>query len=120
MLSYSKLVAELEETVVKMVFEGYGVDEKKYESYLKSINYLSRVMKYREAKANENKLGFVSHTDKSFMSTIHQFQVDGLEVKAKDGEWFGVELSPSSVVVMAGDAIMVISMDFPPFLSFFF
>lgn len=90
-----------------MVFESYGV-EKYFDSHIKSANYLCRVMKYREAKVNESKMGFVSHTDKSFMSTIHQNRVNGLEIKAKDGEWFGVELSSSSsVVVMAGDAIMV-------------
>lgn len=90
-----------------MVFERYGVG-KYYESYVGGANYLSRVMKYREATVNENKLGFVSHTDKSFMSTIHQNQVDGLEIKAKDGDYFGVHhLSSSSVIVMAGDAIMV-------------
>lgn len=112
---YSKMAAELEEMVVKMVYESYGV-EKYYESYLKSIHYLCRFMKYREPKMNETKLGFVSHTDKSFMSTIHQFQFDGLEVMSKDGQWFTVQLSPSSFVVMAGDAIMV-SMFFPVKMS---
>lgn len=102
MLVYSKLAAELEEMVVRMVFESYGV-EKYYESC-----YLARVMKYREAQENEPKLGFVSHTDKSFMSTIHQnCNINGLEIKTKNGDWFGVQLSPSSIVVMAGDAIMV-------------
>ncbi|XP_073136071.1 probable 2-oxoglutarate-dependent dioxygenase AOP1 [Henckelia pumila] len=105
LLVYTKLAAELELLVVKMVFESYGVD-KHYESHVESANFLCRVMKYREPKTHENKLGFVSHTDKSFMSTIHQNQVDGLEIKAKDGEWFGVELTPASIVVMAGDAIM--------------
>lgn len=53
-------------------------------------------------------MGFVSHTDKSFMTVVHQNQIAGLEIKAKDGQWFGVDqLSPSSFVVMAGDAIMV-------------
>ncbi|KAF3650905.1 putative gibberellin 3-beta-dioxygenase 3-like [Capsicum annuum] len=103
-LAYSEAAAELEEMVVKMVFESYGV-EKYYETHVKSVNYLARVMKYREAQAEEAKLGFVAHTDKSFMSTIHQNQVNGLEIKGKDGQWFGVELSPSSIVVMAGDAI---------------
>ncbi|KAL0342054.1 UNVERIFIED_CONTAM: putative 2-oxoglutarate-dependent dioxygenase AOP1.2 [Sesamum calycinum] len=106
LLLYTKLAAELEKIVVQMVFEGYGVG-KYYESFVSSANYLCRVMKYRQPKIKENKMGFVSHTDKSFMSTIHQNQVDGLEIIAKDGEWFGVhDLSPSSVVVMAGDAIM--------------
>ncbi|XP_059311110.1 probable 2-oxoglutarate-dependent dioxygenase AOP1 [Lycium ferocissimum] len=105
LLAYSKAAAELEEMVVRMVFESYGV-EKYYDSHVKSVNYLARVMKYREAQEQEAKLGFVAHTDKSFMSTIHQNQVNGLEIKRKDGQWFGVELSPSSIVVMAGDAIM--------------
>ncbi|KAM3308113.1 hypothetical protein P3S67_009857 [Capsicum chacoense] len=104
-LAYSKAAAKLEEMVVKMVFESNGV-EKYYETHVKSVNYLERVMKYREAQAEEAKLGFVAHTDESFMSTIHQNQVNGLEIKGKDGQWFGVELPPSSVVVMTGDAIM--------------
>ncbi|KAL2243420.1 probable 2-oxoglutarate-dependent dioxygenase AOP1 [Sesamum indicum] len=106
LLLYTKLAAELEKIVVQMVFEGYGVGQY-YESHISSANYLCRVMQYRQPKMQENRMGFVSHTDKSFMSTIHQNQVDGLEIKAKDGEWFGVhDLSPSSLVVMAGDAIM--------------
>lgn len=92
---------------MEMVFEGYGVG-KYYESHMDSAKYLCRVMKYRQPKIGENKMGFVSHTDKSFMSTIHQNEIDGLEIKAKDGNWFGVHhLSLSSIVVMAGDAIMV-------------
>ncbi|PSS07489.1 2-oxoglutarate-dependent dioxygenase AOP1.2 [Actinidia chinensis var. chinensis] len=103
-LLFSKLIAELEQWVVRMVFESYGV-EKYYESHLNSISYLCRVMKYRNPKKESN-MGFVTHTDKNFMTILHQNQVDGLEIKAKDGQWFGVELCPSSFVVMAGDAIM--------------
>lgn len=106
LLSYTKIAAELEQMVAKMVLESYGV-EKYYESYLKSASYLSRVMKYREPKMNETNMGFVSHTDKSFLTILHQNQVNGLEIKAKDGEWFTVEFVPSSFVVMAGDAAMV-------------
>ncbi|XP_051135915.1 probable 2-oxoglutarate-dependent dioxygenase AOP1 [Andrographis paniculata] len=110
-LTYTKLSVELERIVFEMVLEKYGVG-KYYESIVGSANYLCRVMKYREAKIGENKVAFLSHTDKSFMSTIHQNQVDGLEIQAKDGEWFAVDnLSTSSVVVMAGDAFMAWSND---------
>ncbi|KAL7162382.1 hypothetical protein ACSBR2_042797 [Camellia fascicularis] len=71
MLPFSKAIAELEQMVVKMVFESYGV-EKYYEPNLKSASYLSRVMKYRRPEMNESNMGFVAHTDKSFMSIIHQ------------------------------------------------
>ncbi|CAK9174665.1 unnamed protein product [Ilex paraguariensis] len=106
LLSYCKLAAELEQMVVRMVFESYGT-EKYYEPHLSAATYLSRVMKYRGPETNETNMGFVAHTDKSFMTILHQNQVNGLEVKAKDGEWFDVEFPPSSFVVMAGDAIMV-------------
>ncbi|XP_059644765.1 probable 2-oxoglutarate-dependent dioxygenase AOP1 [Cornus florida] len=105
LLSYSKVAAELEQLAVKMVFESYGV-EKYYESYQSSANYLCRVMKYREPQPNETNKGFVSHTDKNFMTVLHQNQINGLEIKAKDGEFFGVDYLPQSFVVMAGDAIM--------------
>ncbi|KAL0441588.1 UNVERIFIED_CONTAM: putative 2-oxoglutarate-dependent dioxygenase AOP1.2 [Sesamum radiatum] len=104
LLLYTKLAAELEKIVVQMVFEGYGVG-KYYESFVSSANYLCRVMKYRQPKMKENKMGFVSHTDKSFMSTIHQNQVDGLEIIAKDGEaWSNNRIrSPHHRVTMQGN-----------------
>ncbi|KAG6430014.1 hypothetical protein SASPL_108073 [Salvia splendens] len=111
LVAYTKVAADLERIVVRMVFESYGVG-KHHESHVGSANYLCRVMKYRDPEISETKMAFVPHTDKSFMSTIHQNNVDGLEIKAKDGEWFGLHgLSFSSVVVMAGDAIMAWSND---------
>ncbi|XP_042055731.1 probable 2-oxoglutarate-dependent dioxygenase AOP1.2 [Salvia splendens] len=61
LVAYTKLAAELDKVVVRMVFEGYGVG-KHYEWYEGSANYLCRVMKYREPKIGENKMAFVSHT----------------------------------------------------------
>ena len=104
---YAKLAAELDQMVARMIHESFGV-EKYYESYKESITYLLRVLKNRAPKENEPALGFVAHTDKSFTTVLHQNQINGLEVETKDGEWITVEYSsPSSFVVMAGDALMV-------------
>lgn len=105
-LAYNKLVAELEEMVTRMVFETYGV-EKYLDAHRKMVTYLCRGMKYRPPVANETNMGFVPHTDKDFITVLHQNGVNGLEVKARDGEWFSVELEPSSYIVMSGDAAMV-------------
>lgn len=106
LLSYTKLVAEMEEMVVRMIFESYGVD-KYHDSHAKSTTYLFRAMKYRAPKLDESNMGFVAHTDKDFVTILHQNQVNGLQVKARDGQWFDVELEPSSFIVMAGEAAMV-------------
>ncbi|XP_027123174.2 probable 2-oxoglutarate-dependent dioxygenase AOP1 [Coffea arabica] len=103
--SYSKLVAELDQMVMRMVSETYGV-EKSYETLLGSTSYLLRLIKYREPQENETNLGIVPHTDKSFMSILQQHQVKGLEIKTKDGRWMEIDPFPSSFIIMAGEAFM--------------
>ncbi|GLT54213.1 hypothetical protein SLA2020_274310 [Shorea laevis] len=108
--SYAKLAGKLDDMVTRMIHESYGV-EKYYDSHIGSTTYLLRVLKNRVPMGNEPNLAFVTHTDKSFTTILHQNQVNGLEVETKDGNWISVEFSPSSFVVMAGDALMAWSND---------
>ncbi|XVE52009.1 hypothetical protein DITRI_Ditri02bG0085900 [Diplodiscus trichospermus] len=104
--AYAKLVSELDRAVKKMVFESYGV-EKYCDSHIKSTEYLLRLIKYRVPEENEQDLdGCPDHTDKSFITILHDNQVAGLQIKTKDGNWIGVEPSGSTFVVMAGDAFL--------------
>ncbi|KAF5737775.1 oxidoreductase family protein [Tripterygium wilfordii] len=108
---YAKLAAELDQMVTRMIFESYGVD-RYYDSYIGSTTYLLRLLKNRVAKEDEPNLGFVTHTDKSFTTILHQNQVNGLEVDMKDGQKLFVDMSsPSSFLVFAGDALMAWSND---------
>ncbi|XP_027168371.1 probable 2-oxoglutarate-dependent dioxygenase AOP1 [Coffea eugenioides] len=105
-LSYSKLVAELNHVVMRMVAETYGV-EKDCESLLGSIYYLLRLIKYRAPREDESNVGLFPHADQTFMSILHQAQVNGLEIMTKNGDWMLIDsLSPSSFIVMAGDVCM--------------
>lgn len=104
-LMFAKAVAELDQTVMKMVAESYGIEEH-YKTLLGSTTYLLRLIKYLSPQDTERNLGIVPHTDKSFMSILHQQEVKGLEIKTKDGKWIEVDPSPSSFIVMAGDACM--------------
>ncbi|PRQ50795.1 putative oxoglutarate/iron-dependent dioxygenase, non-heme dioxygenase domain-containing protein [Rosa chinensis] len=108
--SFSKLVAELDEMVTKMVFENYGV-ERLYEPHMASTTYLLRCFKYRAPQLNETDMGLHPHKDKTFISILHQNEINGLQIKTKDGQWIDVEPSPSSFLVMAGDAFMAWSND---------
>ncbi|KAJ4835319.1 hypothetical protein Tsubulata_942121 [Turnera subulata] len=109
--SFTKLVGELEQTVMRMVFERYGIDHY-YESHKELTAYLFRMMKYKVPEKDEDNLGCHSHTDKYLLTILHQNHVTGLEVKTKDGQWIGFDNpSPSSFVVMAGESLLAWSND---------
>lgn len=104
--SFAKLAAEIDQMVTRMIFESYGL-EKYHEAYIGSITYLLRLLKHKAPQGNDPRLGFVAHTDKSFTTILYQNHINALEVETKNGDWIKVELSPSSFVVFAGDALMV-------------
>jgi len=105
---YAKLLGELDHMAKRMVFESYGVDMRGYKCMIESRDYLLRCMKYRTREMDEKDLGMHSHTDLSIVSIVHQLNnLNGLEIKLKDGEWIGVDASSSLFVVMAGDALNV-------------
>ncbi|XP_015868729.2 probable 2-oxoglutarate-dependent dioxygenase AOP1 [Ziziphus jujuba] len=108
--TYSKLVAEINGTVTRMLFDSYGV-ERLCESHMEWNSYLLRCFRYRTRRPDEPDLGLWSHTDRTFISTLHQNQISGLQIKTKDGQWIDVEPSGSSFLVLAGDVLMAWSND---------
>ncbi|XP_021298729.1 2-oxoglutarate-dependent dioxygenase AOP3 [Herrania umbratica] len=108
---YAKVAAELDQMVTRMIFESYGL-EKYYDAYIDTTTYLLRLLKNRAPRESEPNLGFITHTDKSFTTILHQNQVNALEVETRDGTRIDVDFSsPSSFVVIAGDALMAWSND---------
>ncbi|XP_010535123.1 PREDICTED: probable 2-oxoglutarate-dependent dioxygenase AOP1 [Tarenaya hassleriana] len=103
--SFSNAIAELDRLVVRMIFENYRVG-KYYESHIGSKTYLLKFLKYSPPPEANPTPAFPMHTDKTFLSILRQNDVNGLEVKSKDGEWIALELPPNSYVVMAGDVSM--------------
>ncbi|KAL1368099.1 hypothetical protein HN51_022221 [Arachis hypogaea] len=105
---YAKVLGEVDKVTKKMVFESYGVDSERCNSFIESGNYLLRCLKYRPPEKNETHLGMQSHTDLTMQSVLHQLNgVAGLEIKIKNGNWLLVHPSPSFFLVMAGDAFKV-------------
>lgn len=99
-------MAEINGTVTRMLFDSYGV-ERLCESHMEWNSYLLRCFRYRTRRPDEPDLGLWSHTDRTFISTLHQNQISGLQIKTKDGQWIDVEPSGSSFLVLAGDVLMV-------------
>ncbi|KAL2338109.1 hypothetical protein Fmac_012555 [Flemingia macrophylla] len=108
---YAKALVELDHVTKRMVFEGYGVDQRHCDSLLESTKYMLRSFKYRLPQEDENILGLHAHTDTSFFTILHQNNVNGLQVKLKNEEWADTDPSPFMFLILAGDAFKVWSND---------
>ena len=106
MNAYASGMVELDRKVKRMVFESYGVDSEKCESFLESNNYTMRLYKYMPARKEEGEEGIGSHRDSTLFTILHQ-QTHGLELLNKHGQWIRVDASPSLFCVVAGDAFSV-------------
>ncbi|KAI9120553.1 hypothetical protein K1719_007586 [Acacia pycnantha] len=82
MKEYVKLMVGLDRVAKRMVFDSYRVDKDRSDSFLESNDYMLRFIKYRKPEK------------------------DDMKPKGKD-YWIEVDASPSSFVIMAGDALKV-------------
>ncbi|CAN6582044.1 unnamed protein product [Malus baccata var. baccata] len=108
--SYVKLIEELGERVMRLLFESYGVAAKHYESFAAFNDHIFRLIKYREMKDSDitgTSVWFPSHTDASFISILFQHQIGGLEIESKDGTFVGIDASPCHFIVFAGDMLQI-------------
>ena len=113
MLAYAKQASELEQLIKRMVFQSYRVLRSCDSHFTNdSYSYTLRGTKYTSPKQQESNIGLQIHTDKTFLTVLQQNEVNGLEVKTKNGEWIGFENKASSFVIIAGDAFMVSTSDF--------
>ncbi|KAJ0006748.1 hypothetical protein Pint_30003 [Pistacia integerrima] len=100
----SKIMMNLDQTVMRMVFQNYGA-EKYYDSHIQSTDYVTGSARYKESETNENYLGLLGHTDKSFSTVNHQNGVSGLEIQTRDEQWILYDPpSHSSFIYLASDA----------------
>ncbi|KAK3439294.1 hypothetical protein EUGRSUZ_C04147 [Eucalyptus grandis] len=106
--SYSSKAAELGKMVMRMILEGLQLPVEKYrEDLIQKTGHLLRMTKYEAPKkGGTREVSGISHNDTGFVTVLRQDgSVNGLEIKAKDGQWIRATPSGSSFIVMLGDAI---------------
>ncbi|XP_024032099.1 2-oxoglutarate-dependent dioxygenase AOP3 isoform X1 [Morus notabilis] len=116
--SYGKFMTGLDQTVTRMIFDYYGVEKYKCDSHIKSMEYVLKFTRYKLEsdhhhlqKKEQPYVAIGEHEDLSFTTIIHDNDVNGLEIKTKDGKWIVFDGSPSSFLVMASDALQLWSND---------
>ncbi|XVE63551.1 hypothetical protein DITRI_Ditri07aG0029300 [Diplodiscus trichospermus] len=103
--SMSSKMLELNFTILKMIFESFGMEEKHYDALVRDSTSILRVMKYRIPPREEENLGLVAHTDKNALTVLCQNEVQGLEIMTKDGHWVEVVVPRDAFIVIVGDAL---------------
>ncbi|KAE8710380.1 putative fidipidine [Hibiscus syriacus] len=96
---------ELSFTILGMIFESFGIEEKQYEALVKDSSSILRVMKYRVPATEDQNLGLVPHTDKNALTILCQNEVQGLEIVTKEGHWEEVVVPKDAFIVIVGDAL---------------
>ena len=86
--------------------EGLGV-AKYHDALSASTWHLFRMSEYQAPSAAEKTVRFGSHQDSNLLSVVCQHEVEGLETQTRDGQWVLVRPSPTSLVVMVGNALRV-------------
>ncbi|KAE8684138.1 Detected protein of unknown function [Hibiscus syriacus] len=91
--SFTQLAAGLEKTILRMVLESFGV--KKYtDELVDATNYTPSAIKYGRP-----------HTDKGWITLLHQNEVNGLEIRTKDGERINIKPSANSFIIISGQSL---------------
>ncbi|CAK7353496.1 unnamed protein product [Dovyalis caffra] len=103
--SMSSKMQELSFLVTKMIYESFGI-EKPYDSFVEETASVFRVMKYKvPPSGTESGIGLVAHTDKNAITILCQNEVQGLEVRTKNGDWAQVMVPENAFVAVVGDTL---------------
>lgn len=100
----------LEGAVVRMVLESLGVAEGVAASPLGAgVNRVVRLSRYaaRPGPAADGGVSLAAHYDYSLTTALMQHDVEGLEVRARDGRWVPVPPERDTCAVMAGELLTV-------------
>jgi isopenicillin N synthase-like dioxygenase len=111
--AFAKGMLELDHAVQKMVLESLGVRKERVDSHLASLVYDVRLSRYgalapvTAGDDDEATTYMVAHRDCSMVTTITQHEVEGLQVRGRDGAWISVAPEPGTFAVVAGEMLTV-------------
>lgn len=100
-----KPVEELHQIIQMMILDSYGLVGNS--DSIMECEILLRMMRYKAPSTEEYMNGLSAHTDKLMCTLLVEEEVSGLEIETRDGQWIKLSLSPSSLVFIVGDPLMV-------------
>eukprot|EP00252_Welwitschia_mirabilis_P024805 TRINITY_DN74_c0_g1_i1.p1 TRINITY_DN74_c0_g1~~TRINITY_DN74_c0_g1_i1.p1 ORF type:complete len:347 (+),score=23.75 TRINITY_DN74_c0_g1_i1:198-1238(+) len=110
--SYAKAVEGLCFTLLGLVSLSLGLPRNHFDEFFRDHISKIRLNYYAPCPSPDLVLGVSRHKDVGALTVLAQDEeVEGLQVKRKDGTWIGVTPVPGSLVINVGDCIQVWSND---------
>jgi len=110
---YIAAVRRMTCTVLELMAEGLGLDEKDAFTRLvldRESDSMLRVNHYPPLPELRQQLtGFGEHTDPQIISVLRSNDTSGLEISLRDGSWVSVPADSDSFFVNVGDALQVLT-----------
>lgn len=103
-------MTRLTHLILAMVIDSYGLPHLT-EATIGATDANFRMLRYRPSVSDEPAVGLAAHVDGSYLTVLFQNDVDGFELRTRDGgDWVRLRSAgPNSLLVVAGQPLVVSS-----------
>ncbi|HIB21082.1 MAG TPA: isopenicillin N synthase family oxygenase [Rhodospirillales bacterium] len=103
--TYMRDMRMLSIQIVHSIARGLGIDEDWFDRFFKCPTEFLRLLHYWPQEEEDGLYGAAPHTDYGFITLVAQDDVGGLEVRDRDGSWFGVPPIDGTFVLNVADIL---------------
>ncbi|KAG0488680.1 hypothetical protein HPP92_007491 [Vanilla planifolia] len=101
--NYAKHMKDMAQIIHKMILDSLNLEDV-YDSHINSVAYSLRFTEYfNDMSIGKKKIGIPPHVDANYINIINQYEVEGLEVEASNGEWIHVPAVPNTFTILLGE-----------------
>lgn len=101
-------MTRLTHLILAMVIDSYGLPHLT-EATIGATDANFRMLRYRPSVSDEPAVGLAAHVDGSYLTVLFQNDVDGFELRTRDGgDWVRLRSAgPNSLLVVAGQPLVL-------------
>ncbi|XP_061341814.1 gibberellin 2-beta-dioxygenase 8-like [Gastrolobium bilobum] len=105
---YATVVAPLAESLVQILAQKLNIKFSYFQEHCSANTCSLRLNRYPPCPFPSMVFGLVPHSDSSFLTIVHQYQIGGLQLM-KDGNWVDVKPNQEALIVNIGDLFQALS-----------
>ncbi|GLJ26364.1 hypothetical protein SUGI_0507890 [Cryptomeria japonica] len=108
---YAEAVEKLSFRLLGLISRSLGLPSDYFDSKFEKHTSFLRLNYYPTCPVPDMALGVSRHKDVAALTVLLQDEVEGLQVRRKDGEWVPIKAVPNAFIINVGDCMQVWSND---------